>query len=247
MVTLSIVIPAFDERRKIVADIEAAARFLLAQGISGEIIVVDDGSTDGTAELATGTDVPPSVRRIVLRNESHQGKGSAIRTGILASGGEYAMFADSGLTVPFENALDGLRILMAGTCDIAHGSRRLPGSVIRRRQDWDRKLISRLFHWIAKHYLRLPRHLTDTQCGFKIYRGDVARSLYNECMTPGFLFDVEIILRATARGHRIVEFPVEWSCDRDSRLTLRHSSREVLRDLVRIRRMVSGTPAAPQA
>jgi dolichyl-phosphate beta-glucosyltransferase len=155
------------------------------------------------------------------------------------------MFADSGLTVPFENALGGLRILMDGTCDIAHGSRRLPGSVIRRRQDWDRKLISQLFHWIAKHSLRLPRHLTDTQCGFKIYRGDVARSLYNECMTAGFLFDVEIIIRASAHRYRIAEFPVEWSCDRDSRLTLRHSSREILRDLVRIRRKVSGTPAVP--
>jgi hypothetical protein len=83
--------------------------------------------------------------------------------------------------------------------------------------------------------LRIPARLTDTQCGFKLYRGDVARRLYSECATDGFMFDIEIILRALHHGFRIAEFPVEWTCDRDSRLGIRRSGRSVLRDLHRLR------------
>jgi hypothetical protein len=146
------------------------------------------------------------------------------------------LFADSGLTVPFENALAGLRLVREGRADLAHGSRGLPGSVIRRDRDLDRKVISRLFHVLVVRWLHIPARLTDTQCGFKIYRGAVARQLYDECTTEGFMFDVEIILRALQHGFRIAEFPVEWTCDRDSRLGIRRSARAVLRDMYRLRR-----------
>jgi dolichyl-phosphate beta-glucosyltransferase len=145
------------------------------------------------------------------------------------------MFADSGMTVPYDNALKGLRLLQEGICDLAHGSRELPGSVIVRDKDPDRKLLSALFRKITFSWLRIPGELTDTQCGFKLYRGDVARRLYASCETDGFLFDIEIILRALNEGLRIREFPIEWSCDRDSRLGLRRNAGEILRDLVRLK------------
>jgi dolichyl-phosphate beta-glucosyltransferase len=236
MITLSIVIPVFNEEKKVARDVQAAAAFLASHDIAGEVLVADDGSSDRTVERADQAEVPASVHRAVLRSGMHRGKGAAIRSGILSSRGDFVLFADSGLTVPFEDALAGLRLLREGSADLAHGSRELPGCVIRRDRDWDRKLISRLFHVLVVHWLRVPGRLTDTQCGFKLYRGDVARRLYGECTTDGFMFDIEIILRALQHGFRIAEFPVEWTCDRDSRLGIRRSGRSVLRDLHRLRR-----------
>jgi dolichyl-phosphate beta-glucosyltransferase len=234
--TLSIILPAFDETAKIRRDVESAAQFLTSHNLAGEIIVVDDGSTDATSDRAREARVPPNVRRLVSRNESHRGKGFAVRSGILASQGEYVLFADCGLTVPFENALPGLRLLQEGTCELAHGSRKLPESVIRKAQDWDRKILSALFHALVTRWMSVPPELTDTQCGFKIYRGDVARELYRECTTDGFMFDIEIILRALRRGYRITEFPVEWTCDRDSRISFGKNFTDVMRELPQIRK-----------
>jgi dolichyl-phosphate beta-glucosyltransferase len=236
MITLTIVIPAFEEETKIARDVQSAAAFLDSHSIRGEVIVADDGSSDQTAARANGVPIPAGVQRTVLRSDSHRGKGSAVRSGILASGGESVMFADSGMTIPYDNALAGLRLLQEGACDIAHGSRELQGSIIRKDRDWDRKLYSRCFHALVLRCMKIPTSLTDTQCGFKVYRGNVARQLYAECTTDGFMFDIEIILRALRHGYRIAEFPVEWSCDRDSRLGIRQSSLTILRELYALRR-----------
>jgi len=95
----------------------------------------------------------------------------------------------------------------------------------------DRMVISSLFP-----FLKAEWNLTDTQCGFKLYRGDIARQLYAECTTDGFMFDIEIVLRALRHGYRIAEFPVEWTCDRNSRLGVRRNSREIMRELLQIKR-----------
>jgi len=234
---LTIVIPTYEEERKIARDVREAAAFLSSRALPGEIIVADDGSSDGTVRAAREAPPPEGIRYTVIPAAKHRGKGAAVRSGILASRGEYVMFADSGMTVPYDNALKGLRLLQEGSCDLAHGSRELPGSVIVRDKDPDRKLLSALFRKITFSWLRIPGELTDTQCGFKLYRGDVARRLYASCETDGFLFDVEIILRALNEGLRIREFPIEWSCDRDSRLGLRRNAGEILRDLIRLKRL----------
>lgn len=236
MISLSIIIPAFEEEEKISRDVQAAAEFLFSHSIAGEIIVVDDGSSDHTALRAEKAPRTPGVQCTVIRSNAHRGKGSAIRSGILASQGKYVMFADSGLTIPYDNALRGLHILQEGEAELAHGSRELPSSIIRKDRDWDRNIISRGFHSVVVTWMHIPRSLTDTQCGFKLYRGDIARQLYAECTTEGFMFDIEIILLALRHGYRIAEFPVEWTCDRDSRLGIRRNSKDVLRELVLIRR-----------
>jgi dolichyl-phosphate beta-glucosyltransferase len=100
-------------------------------------------------------------------------------------------------------------------------------------------VISALFRAFVFPWLGIPRTLTDTQCGFKLYRGDIARQLYALCSTDGFMFDIEIILHALHLGYRIMEFPVEWSCDRDSRLGIRRNSWEILRALVHLRRTLA--------
>ncbi|MGB3086868.1 MAG: glycosyltransferase [Phycisphaerae bacterium] len=239
---LSIVIPAHCEGHKIGRDVEAAAAFLVRQGLKGEIIVVDDGSSDETAQAAERAAVPPGVERRVIRYTPHRGKGCAIRTGMREARGDYAMFADSGLCVPYENALRGLDLIRRGECDIAHGSRKLPESVIRRAQPLHRRILSRLFRTLLFTLVGIPRDLTDTQCGFKIYRGDVARELYSACGADGFMFDVEVLLRAGRKGYRVREFPVEWRCDLDSRLKPARNCFRTLAELVHIKRAIGKEP-----
>jgi len=235
---ISIVIPALNESTKIAFDIEMAATFLQGNNFQGEIIIVDDGSTDGTSKVAKNVKVPQSVILKVIRNEQHHGKGYAVRAGIKETSGEYVMFADSGYCVPYGNALLGLEMLKDGTCDIAHGSRKLIESDIQKSQPWRRRISSRLFKWLIKKLLQIPTDLTDTQCGFKIYKGDVARELYSRCESCGFMFDIEIILRAQKQGYRIKEFPIEWTCDPDSRLKLMRTSWPVISELRAIKREI---------
>jgi dolichyl-phosphate beta-glucosyltransferase len=236
---LSIVIPAFDESKKIANDVKAASAFLDSQQFTGEVIVVDDGSADGTCEVANSIKVPTSLTLKVICYKPHQGKGYAIRTGIKATSGQYVMFADSGSCVPYEDTLRGIKLIKTDACDIAHGSRKMQGSHIEKAQSFYRRICAKLFHWFVIHYMKVPAELSDTQCGFKIYKGDVARQLYAECITEGFSFDIEIILRALKKGYRIKEIPLDWTCDRDSRLSPSRSLWCVFSELITIKRILS--------
>ena len=232
---ISIVIPAFNEAGKIGRDVEAASTFLRENGFGGEVIIVDDGSSDDTAAEARRTGVAPPIRKIVLRQESNSGKGAAIRRGILESRGEVVLYADSGTCVPYANALPVIKKISAGELDIGLASRRLKGTVIRRDQPLRRRVVSRLFHRAAVLVAGLPRWITDSQCGFKVYQGKAARELFAGLSTPGFLFELEIILKALRRGYRLEEFPVEWTCDLDSRLKPGSQAGRVLKELFRVR------------
>ena len=236
---LSIVIPALEEGKKIGQDVEAAAAFLEDNHLSGEIIVVDDGSKDNTAEAAKNVEIFSGTTLRVVCYERHHGKGYAVRRGIKETSGEYVMFADSGCCVPYEDVLRGLGLLKSGACDIAHGSRKMEGCHIQEKQSLYRRICSRIFHWFVVYGMKIPAEFTDTQCGFKIYRGDVARHLYGECITDGFMFDVEIIIRAQKEGYRIKEFPIDWTCDRDSRLSPTRSLWRVLSELITIKRALA--------
>ena len=235
---LSIVIPAFNESSKITSDVETACQFLKRNNLKGEVIVSDDGSGDDTSEKAikAGRNSPVEVEVKVIRNERHRGKGYAVRSGMKQTVGDYVMFADSGNCVPYDNILRGLKMLEGNLCDIANGSRKMAGANIIKDQGLYRHLCSVLFHWFAIHVIRVPDQLTDTQCGFKIYRGNIARKLYGECMTDGFMFDIEVILRAKKQGYKIKEFPIDWTCDPDSRLSPTRSVRRILAELLKIRK-----------
>lgn len=230
---ISIVIPAYNESTKIVADIKAASEFLCNNQLSGEIIIVDDGSGDGTTRFArkTAAELPAEIKHQVIANKEHKGKGYAVRTGINAADGKFIMYADSGKCVPYDNILTGLKILKKDECDIAHGSRKLSESKITMPQTLYRRICSRIFHRISIHFIGIPAELTDTQCGFKIYKGETAHQLYNDCQTDGFMFEIEIILRAIKKGFRIKEFAITWSCDRDSRLKPSRSIWKVISEL----------------
>jgi dolichyl-phosphate beta-glucosyltransferase len=216
---LSIVIPVWNEHGKIGRDVAAAADFFRRRRISGELIVSDDGSTDGTAAAAEEAGSACRIRLKVLRLP-HLGKGNAVRAGILAATGRIAGFMDSGLCIPFEDTTAGIDWILAGKCDIAHGSRRLGDSVIRRPARLFRRIASDCFRAAAKRLFGIPAGLTDTQAGCKFYRGDAARRLYAACRSDGFAFDLEILMLSRQAGFRIKEFPVHWTSDPDSRLAL---------------------------
>jgi dolichyl-phosphate beta-glucosyltransferase len=233
---LSIIIPAYREAAKISRDVEAAGAFLVQSGLKGEVIIVDDGSPDGTCQAARAAEVPPGVERHVICLERQTGKGAAVRAGILASRGEFVMFADAGLCVPFQDALKGLEMIRRGECDIAQGSRKLPDSVILRPQGLYRRLCSRGFRLVVRLFMGIPHAFSDTQCGFKVYRGDAARRLFGNCISKGFMFDVEILLRALRHGYTVKEFPVEWRCDLDSRLRPARGAGKTFAELAAIKK-----------
>ena len=241
---LSIVIPVYNEARKIGRDIAAAAEFLLSAGLRGEVLIVDDGSSDGSATAAFEQPMPPGVERRIIRLPLNKGKGAAVRAGVLASQGLLVMFADSGHCIDYAQARAGMALVQDGLCAVAHGSRHMPGSVITVPKPWVRTLGSDFFRLAVRSWLKIPDHLTDTQCGFKIYRGDTARQLYRELQTEGFAFDVEIILRARRRGYRIAEFPVVWHRDPDSRVLPWRMGLQIFSQLYRIRRMMRLEPLA---
>lgn len=235
---ISIIIPALNEAPKIAADIKAAALFFCETGFKGEIIVVDDGSKDDTAEVARNTPIPQVVECRVIRLEKNSGKGFAVKTGVKTSLGEIVLLSDSGTCIPLRNALPSLKRIRAEKLDIALASRRLKKTIICRNRSLKRRLLSRMFHQAAVWVAGLPKQITDSQCGFKIFRGDIARKLFEECVTKDFLFDVEILMRALHNGYSIEEFPVEWSCDLDSRLRPSLDAPRMLKGLFRVRRII---------
>jgi dolichyl-phosphate beta-glucosyltransferase len=230
---LSIIIPAYKEASKIKRDILAAEAFLNSRRLAGEILVVDDGSPDSTVATAKSLEAEvPSLR--VLSYVPNSGKGHALRYGITRSQGKIVMFADAGLCVPYNIASIGLTMLSLGMCDIAHGSRRMRGSV-RKQQPLYRRIGSKVYGIVIHTLMGIPWYISDTQCGFKLYQGDIARSLYASTFTDGFMYDIEVILRALASGYQILEFPVLWSNDADSRFNPLTGTWRLLLDLITIR------------
>jgi len=235
---LSIVIPAFNEELKIRDDVTAVSVFLEEHKISGEVIVVDDGSADGTYDAARSTEVPPAVKLTVIRLETNRGKGFAVRTGVLKSSGDIVLYADSGTCIPYRDALPSIERIRRGHLDAAMASRKMKGTIICRRRPVKRRVLAWLFHLAAIVIARLPSRVTDSQCGFKVYRGDLARELYSGLETPGFLFELEIILKAFKRGHAVEEFAVTWTCDLDTRLRPGAQAVPVLKELFAVRKII---------
>ena len=217
MYQLSVVIPAYNEEKKISKDIEAVYDYFQGNSIAGELIIVNDGSTDRTYSLAQGlTKKYPTLR--VITYEKNRGKGYATKKGILEAKGNYILFADSGLCVPFKCTNTGLEELKKGY-DIAIGSRRTSNnkSKIVKGQPLYRMLGSRLFKFLIHTFGVIPKEIQDTQCGFKLFKKEAAHNIYKNCFTEKFMLDIEMIRRAKKAKYKIISFPVEWSNDPDTR------------------------------
>ena len=197
-----------------------------------EVIVVDDGSTDGTAERVQARNLT-SVR--VLRLPANAGKGSAVRAGMLAAKGAYRLFADADGATPIEELKRLEPVLVAGA-DVVIGSRVLvdPGVSVTTRSH--RVAAGRLFNWlVARMGLR---GIADSQCGFKAFTAPAAARLFEALSTEGFGFDVELLLRARAAGCRIVEVPVNWADQAGSKVGVLRHGPGMLWQIVQARRRV---------
>lgn len=230
---LSVVIPAYNEAAKIGRDLERLFAYLDERPYAAEALVVDDGSTDGTAGIARGFAGPGRNVR-VLSLDANRGKGRAVKAGVLAARGRYLLVADAGSCVPFSNLERGIDLLEKGGCRAALGSRAAAGAVIRLRQPLHRRTGARIFRWIARSALGI-RNIADTQCGFKIFEREAARALFERNRIDGFMFDLETVLNARKLGLSLAEFPVDWTNDPDTRLRLVRGSLRNLKDLFRIR------------
>jgi dolichyl-phosphate beta-glucosyltransferase len=224
---LSVVIPAYNEALRLPASLARLAEYLGRQGAPYEILVVDDGSTDGTAELARRA----GERVRVLRHEPNRGKGYAVRRGMLAATGERRLLTDADLSTPIEEVAKLQEALDEG-CDVAIGSRAIAGARIEVHQPAYREAMGRLFNRLVQ-VLLLPG-LHDTQCGFKLFSARAAEAAFAPAVLDGFSFDVEALYLARQQGLRIAEVPVTWRNDAASRVGLGGGA-AAFADLARIR------------
>lgn len=232
---ISIVIPAYNERKRIKGSLSEACAYLDDSGMDHEILVVDDGSTDGTARIVEGMSAEvPKLR--VIRYETNRGKGHALRTGVLVSRGDLVLVMDADLSTPMEELRKLLPHLSDGRCDIAIGSRALALSDILRKQPWWRRGMGKTFNKIVKALV--IGDFQDTQCGFKLFKGEVGRELFGEAKIDRFAYDVEILARAKKKGYRITEIPIRWINSPESKVDPLKDSLRMLADLLRIRMAV---------
>ena len=228
-INLSIVIPAFNEERRLPATIHSLGEFLRRQPWDVEIRVVDDGSTDGTAVVVE--QLAAANADVVLQREPHRGKGGAVKAGMLAARGEFRFLCDADLSMP---AAELPRFLppLVGACDVAIGSREGPGAH-RVGEPWRRHLTGRLFNWTIQALVM--RGIPDTQCGFKMFTAEAAQAIFPNVTLDGWAFDVEALAIARTLGFRIVQVPIEWHHRPESQVSRVRDSWRMLADVWKVR------------
>jgi len=230
MTLLSIVIPAHNEEHRLAATLDSIREFLENQEYEAEVLVVENGSTDRTAELALDAASQWASLRVI--RETRAGKGLAVRSGMLAAAGTYRFICDADLSMPIEQ----VNRFLPPACseyDIAIGSREVPGSV-RYHEPELRHLVGRVYNLFVR-MIAIPG-LQDTQCGFKSFHHSVVPSLFSVQRLEGWAFDVELLYIAQKRSMRILEIPIDWYYKPGSRLHFLRDSIRMFSDLFKIRR-----------
>ena len=244
-VLCSIVIPAYNEEHRITPTLERIAAHLSTFAGQTEIIVVDDGSRDGTTTAVhhAAQSLPANVELRLLSYEPNRGKGAAVRTGCLAAVGRYVLFTDADLATPIEEASKLYAALDAGN-DVAIGSRIQPdGQDHRSTQPAYRRALGKVYHGLVS-LLTVPG-IDDTQCGFKAFTHQAAQALFSRQTLNSIVFDTELLFLAQQSGMRVAQVPVSWSNIAGSRMnvTIGHAVRVML-DLCSIRlRRYADAPA----
>jgi glycosyltransferase involved in cell wall biosynthesis len=227
----SIVIPAYNEAARIPATLDAVVACIRSRGWAAEVVVVDDGSRDATAEVVRAFAArAPEVR--LLQNAGNRGKGFSVRNGLLRSLGEIVMFTDADLSAPIEEA-ERLFAAIAGGADIAIGSRWLERSRQTIRQPFYRRFFGRCFNGVTRAVMGLS--FADTQCGFKAFTRAAAQTVSQLQTIDRWGFDPEILFIALKRGYRIEEVPVSWAHDERTRISYLKDGLRMLQDIAIVR------------
>lgn len=227
---LSVVIPVFNEENRIGPTLDALVAFLRGQPYSFEIVVVDDGSSDRSVQVAR--EKLRGQRHRLLESQRNFGKGHAVRRGMLAAEGRFVLFTDADLSTPIEEVNGFLRALQSDF-DLVIGSRDVPESRVEVHQSFLREGMGKVFNRLARLFSFGGIH--DSQCGFKCFRREAARDLFARQKLHGFAFDAEILYLAQKKGCRILEAPVTWRNSPQSRVSILLDPLRMLWDLVRIR------------
>ena len=223
---LSVVVPAYNAQAVICDTLDAIQAYLESRDIAGEVIVVDDGSVDETRALVERRGC--GVR--IIGSERNRGKGHAVRTGMLVARGAWTLFMDADNSTSIKH-VDRFAGAAAGA-DVLIGSRNLESSRIVRAQPRVRQTMGRMFPCFCR-LIALPQ-IRDSQCGFKLFRQEVIRPIFERQLCDGFCFDVEVLLIASRLGYRIAELPVDWDNPRESTIRVWRDSPRMLTDLMRI-------------
>ncbi|HEV3123421.1 MAG TPA: dolichyl-phosphate beta-glucosyltransferase [Candidatus Dormibacteraeota bacterium] len=229
---LSVVVPAYNEADRLPPTLEAIRRHLDGSDETYEVIVVDDGSRDVTAETAERLCSSwPQLE--VIRLDRNRGKGAAVRAGMLRARGEHRLFSDADLSTPIDE-LPRLRAELRGRCAVAIASRGAKGARIAVHQQWRREFMGRTYNRLLR-LLVLPG-IHDSQCGFKVFTAEAAVACFEPLRTLRFGFDAEVLLRARRKGWAIAEVPVNgWRHVEASRVHAVRDSGRMLVDLARLR------------
>lgn len=233
---LSIVIPAFNEARRLPNTLKQINEFLNTQPFSSEIIVVENGSTDDTLTIVQA--MRKEIKNLTVLHEDIPGKGLAVRQGMLTAKGEYRFICDADLSMPIEEVTSFLPPALLNT-PVAIASREAPGAVRYDEPEY-RHLVGRAFNSLVR-LIVLPG-LQDTQCGFKCFRADAVERIFPMLTIRGWTFDVEALFIASRLGYTISEIPIPWRFNAQSRVKLLRDSVQMGIDLLRIRiNAVKGT------
>ena len=230
---LSIVIPAYNEEKRIVRTLEGTFEYLNAQSYDYEVLVVNDGSRDRTAEKVREFANQSSGRLRLIENPGNRGKGYAVRNGMLQAVGEIALFYDADLATPTSEISKVIEPISANQYDVVFGSRALDRSLIGTHQSFLRESIGRGGNLIQ--YVLTGLNFKDTQCGFKAFRRKAAQSVFPLQQIDGFGFDPEILFIAKKQGWRLMETPVRWNHVEGSKVNPIASPIKVLMEVSTIR------------
>ena len=231
--SLSIVIPAYNEEQRLPQTLERVVGYLAGRNLEFvEVLVVNDGSRDGTARVAREAAARwPMVK--LLENPGNRGKGYSVRHGMLKAEGDWVLFSDADLSAPIEELAELERAVEQQGAAVAIGSRALDRSLIGVHQSVFRESAGKLFNLLMRVLVGLT--FWDTQCGFKLYRRDASRDVFSRVTTDRFGFDVEALFIAKLKGHKTVEVPVRWNHADGTKVSMFGDSLDMFLDLVRVR------------
>ena len=236
---LSIVIPAFDEAARLSGSLERIFEYVATNNINAELILVDDGSTDGTADVAkTIFARHPQIESKVVRYDINRGKGYAVRTGLKASHAKIALFSDADLSTPIEEMPKLVGPIRNDQYDVTFGSRAIDRSLIGSHQPWQREQGGKVMNLVIRKMSGLP--FVDTQCGFKAFNMTKFRPLLDVMTVDRFGFDVEFLFVAKYHGLRLKEIPVRWDNVEGSKVEVFRDTSRMFRELAQIKRNSRG-------
>jgi dolichyl-phosphate beta-glucosyltransferase len=231
----SLIIPAFNEADRIGPNLRGALNYLRQTSPEGELIVVNDGSTDATAEIVREVFAAPGlIATRLIEHSPNRGKGAAVREGLLAAAKPIGLFSDTDFSTPIDETPKLVGPIAAGEVDVAFGSRALDRNLIGQHQPWRREQGGRIFNLIVRLATGLP--FWDTQCGFKAFRLEVVRPILEKATTDGFGFDVELLYLARKANLRMREIPVRWNHYEGSKVDFARDSLRMLREIAALRR-----------